>query len=336
MARSKTTCIGEGLIVLTPASAGPLEHATQFTRGSGGAEANVAIALAQLGLRSAWASRLGDDGFGRYFLGMLADNGVDTTAVVNDPARPTGMYVKELGSDAGGTHDIGAGRSRMHYYRAGSAASALSPAFFSEPNVATAISGSALIHTTGITPALSESALEMTLALPTVRDRGALLSFDLNWRPALWVDRVDHGARSLAAVARQSDIVFMGTDEALTVFGTDAPSELRRLFPEPHRLVVKDSDNLVTVFAGAERTEVPALRVQVVEAIGAGDAFAAGYLAGVLAGLEERASIRQGHLVAARTLTHHGDHSPLNHETQVAPYLEVDDAAWSRLLIEAA
>ncbi len=126
-ARPRAVTLGEGLAVLV-AQPGPLEDSATFDRTAGGTEANVAMVLAQLDVEAGWISRVGNDGFGRYLVRHLARHGIDVAAVVVDPARPTGVYVKERGGGSGLPTDLAAGESRMLYYRTGSAASALSPA----------------------------------------------------------------------------------------------------------------------------------------------------------------------------------------------------------------
>lgn len=289
---------GEALAVLTQVEAGPLESAETFRRSLGGAEANVMIGLSAQGVRASLLSRVGDDGFGRYIAAHLGRLGVDASACEVDPVRPTGLYVKEVGLDG----------SRMHYYRAGSAASALAPEMFDAPAVAAVLSDAALVHTTGITPALSGSALLAQRELVRrVRGR-AIVSFDLNWRPALWRGREQEGREVLAGFLRSSDIALLGLDEAEAVFGLASADAVRARFPEPARLVVKDGAGAVVGFDGDDRVEVAAQRVAVVEAIGAGDAFASGLLAAVLQGAALADGIRAGHEAAARALRTTGDH----------------------------
>lgn len=300
--RIRAVTVGEGLAVLV-ARPGPLEDSPAFDRTAGGAELNVATVLTQLGIGTAWVSRVGDDGFGRYLVRHLRERGVDTSAVYTDPARPTGLYVKERGGGTPHPADLTAGASRMLYYRTGSAASALSPADL-PPEL---LEHCELIHYTGITTALSPSATALTAALIALPRRGRLVSFDLNYRPALWVRRDEDAADTLARQLRGSDVAFLGADEAQEVFDTGDPARLREMFPQPRHLVVKNSGHSVTGFLGAEHLEVPALRLEVTEAIGAGDAFAGGYLAALLRGRPHEQLLRYGHLCAAAALTGSGD-----------------------------
>ncbi|MFV0408039.1 MAG: sugar kinase [Propioniciclava sp.] len=299
---------GEALVVLVQSEPGPMELSTAFRRGLGGAEANVAVGLAAHGVTTAMLTRVGDDGFGRYLIGKLASLGVDTSAITVDPIRQTGVYIKEVGSSTGAATDLGEGLSAMHYYRSGSAGARLSRRVLAERKVHAALSGAALIHTSGITPALSRSAARAQHALRDLARPGAQIAFDLNWRPALWRGREAKAPRILAEYLRASDIALTGVAEAATVFGTATPEEIRRRFPEPRRLVVKDDGGAVVAFDGDERVVVPAHRIEVVEATGAGDAFAAGLLAGLLEGLSLRASVVKGHNTAVTVLTSTRDH----------------------------
>ncbi|BEK96935.1 sugar kinase [Nocardia seriolae] len=301
---ARAVTVGEGLAVLI-AAPGPLEDSPVFDRGAGGAEANVACVLSQLGIPTGWLSRVGDDGFGRYLVRQLTARGVDTSAVTTDATRPTGVYVKERGGGSDRPTDLAAGSSRMLYYRTGSAASALSPADLRSARAL--LEAAELIHFTGITTALSPTATELTDALLTLPRRGRLISFDLNYRPALWARRTEFAPDILARHIAGSDVVFLGADEAEEVFGIDDADRLRLAFPQPRHLIVKNDKHSVTGFLGADRLEVPALTLEVTERIGAGDAFAGGYLAALLQRRPHEQLLRFGHLCAAAALTGTGD-----------------------------
>ena len=308
MVASKIACIGEGMVVLVPETPGPLEISETFSRGIGGAELNVAIGLAALGMPVSWLSRVGDDGFGRHITETLAARGVDTYGVEIDRDRPTGLYVKEVGASTDLPNDLGPATSRMHYYRAGSAASALSPAYLNRPDVIAVLDSAQLVHTTGITAALSPSAADLVASLAGRRP-GQLLSVDANWRPGLWRDRVDEGISTLTALMRGADAVLLGALEAQTLLGTTDPDEVRRMLPEPRWLVMKNDENAATGFDQGTRVDVPALSVEVVEAIGAGDAFAAGFLAGLVGGAPLEDCLASGHRLAIQALVSTADHA---------------------------
>jgi len=337
-----TVCIGESMVILLPEQPGPLEDADRFRRSVGGAESNVACGLAALGTSASWISRVGDDGFGRLIRAELAGHGVNTSGVIVDPHRPTGLYVKEIGGRTDSPHDLGPGRSSLHYYRTGSAASALSPATLDAPAAAALLAAARLIHLSGITAALGQMSGEDggRRLVETVFDRrraGQLVSFDLNWRPGLWrrpsFER--RGPETLAALADRADIVLLGVDEAEQVFGTPDPHGLRALLPGPRVLIVKDGEHGVIAFDGEDVVTEPALRVDVVEPVGAGDAFAAGYLAGLLRGYDQKRRLRLGHLCAASTLVVHGDHGALPSTDVLDALLGCRPSQWSATRVSA-
>ncbi|GAT72122.1 2-keto-3-deoxygluconate kinase [Microbacterium sp. HM58-2] len=295
-------CVGEGMVALIPASAVPLEDARTFHRSLAGAEWNTAIALASAGIRTAVVSRVGDDGFGRFLAAELRRHDVDDSAVEIDDEAPTGLYVKELSPLPDGS--IG---GTMHYYRTGSAAAARTPALLSAPAASALLAEAALVHTSGITPALSPGARAVQDELFAAPREGRMLSFDLNWRPALWRGREDEARRLLTGYARRADVLFCTRADAEAAFGTADPDALRATFPEPRRLVVTSPAGAIA-FDGDERTESEALAVPVVETIGAGDAFAAGFLAGILTGLSLTSALARAHRIATRALASTRDH----------------------------
>ncbi|MFE7752596.1 sugar kinase [Streptomyces sp. NPDC057428] len=303
-------CIGESMAMLVPEDANPITADSRFVLRVGGAESNVAVSLARLGHRSRWVSALGADPFGRIVLDELDGAGVDTSYVVTDEGAPTGIYAKD-------PH----GRStRVHYYRRGSAASRLDVTSI-DPSAA---HGARLVHLSGTMPALSESCLRLTHAVVGDRVLGpAAVSFDVNYRPGLW--SVAEAAGELAAIARRADIVFVGRDEAAALWGTDRAEEVRELLPEPTVLVVKDGATGASVHGQGGRAWADALSVPVVETVGAGDAFAAGWLSGWLRGLGPERSLRLGHLVASRAVQIVGDCPVLPQRGDIDRYLRHDE-----------
>ncbi|GAA1051011.1 sugar kinase [Arthrobacter russicus] len=310
------------MAVLSPDPPVGLAAADRFSCGIGGAESNVAMGLAAFGVPVSWISRLGEDGFGRKILAALAQHGVDVAQVQIDRERPTGLYFKDPAAEP--EHSV-------RYYRQGSAAAAMAPDLLADPAVAALLAGAGLVHLSGITPALSPSCralCEQLLRLP--RD-GRVFSFDLNWRPGLW-----HGqdASLLRGLADSADVLLLGADEAEQAFGTGSEAELRTLLPGPETLVLKKAaDSAVSLHrdpaTGREsRTEVPALSVALLEPVGAGDSFAAGYLSGLLAGLDETSRLRRGHLAAACTLTVAGDRGALPEEAVIEALLGSSEAQW--------
>jgi 2-dehydro-3-deoxygluconokinase len=276
--------IGETMAMVTPTAAAPVMEADAFLMDAGGAESNVASHVAALGHRAVWFSRLGADALGRRVARQLAARGVDVSRVVFDDEHPTGLYVKDPGNG-------------VLYYRRGSAAAQLADA----DAAAVSFEGVHLLHVSGITAAISASASSfLTRVIARARERGVPVSFDVNHRAPLWDAAT--AAPVLLDLARAADIVFVGRDEAETLWGTATAADVRALLPDAPELVVKDGDVGATAFVGGDAVFEPALVVDVVEAVGAGDAFAGGYLAGHLSGDPISDRLRAGHLRAARTL----------------------------------
>ncbi|WP_416403760.1 sugar kinase [Arthrobacter sp. LFS091] len=325
-------CVGETMAMLTPVNAVPLHLATELHFGIGGAESNVAMGLAAMGLDTHWVSRVGRDGFGTRILDELRDHYVGVSGVEIDPVRPTGLYVKVPAQDSAPD-----GGSSVLYYRQGSAASAMGRDTLANPNVSSLLENAALIHLSGITAALSPECLSLLEAILTAPRNGRTISFDVNWRSALWADQDRSVLQRLANLA---DVVLVGKDEAEHAFGTTDEAELRHMMPDPDVLVIKNEAISAIALSrssadlGGIREEVPALSVAVVEPVGAGDSFAAGYLSGMLFGLGQKESLRRGHVAAACTLTVHGDRGPLPDAAQLAAILDSSDDAWAAIHVE--
>ncbi|MFD5057700.1 sugar kinase [Streptomyces sp. NPDC058394] len=312
-------CVGETMAALAPEPLGPLDAADLLRVDIAGAESNVALYLADHGIPARWVSALGDDPFGRRVRERVAAGGVDISGVRTDPDRPTGLLLKDPGGNG----------TRVHYHRRGSAASALTPELLDDPAVADA----ALLHLSGITPALS-SGCHALVERALRPDRSYSVSFDVNHRPALWTGR--SAADVLRPLADRADIVLVGLDEAQDLWGealTD-PRAVRDLLPGPRILVVKDGARAATAFVGPDAHSVPALTVRVVEPVGAGDAFAAGFLSGLLRQLPVERSLRLGHLTAASALRVAADHGPLPDPAVIAALLDADEETWRAATID--
>lgn len=223
------------------------------------------------------------------------------SAVEVDDTRPTGIYVKELTRTGSGERG-----SRMRYYRSGSAASALSPTYAGTDAARSVLDTSGTLHVTGITAALSPSARRLALGIRNHFD--GHVSVDANWRPQLWRGRERYGVSTTLALMRSADVVFIGADEALTLVGTSDPDAVRRAISRPHQLVVKMDSRGAVGYDGDRRVDVATTPIDVVEPIGAGDAFAAGVLAGLAHGSALSEAILQGHHTAIRALSSSGDH----------------------------
>jgi 2-dehydro-3-deoxygluconokinase len=286
--------LGETMALLSPPEVGLLRHASALRLGVAGAESNLAVGVVRLGVPAAWLGRVGDDEFGRLVTRTLRGEGVTTTAVV-DAGAATGLMVKERRT---------ARATRVLYYRAGSAGSRLCPDDL-DPAV---VSAAGVLHVTGITAALSHSARETVFAAVDVaRSAGVQVSLDLNYRAALW-STAEAGA-VLRDLVRRADVVLATEDEAnLVVDGRSARgllAGLLRLGPAQALLKQGAAGSLAGIDGHVHRT--PARPVQVVDPVGAGDAFGAGYLAGLCQGLPAERRLALATAAGAFAVTVPGD-----------------------------
>ncbi|MGR0220108.1 sugar kinase [Agromyces sp. ZXT2-6] len=293
--------LGEALGVLRTRGVGSLAHESDLVVGTGGAEGNVAIGLARLGTPVTWLGRVGDDGLGARVVRELRAEGVTVVAPI-DPAAATGLLLKETPA---------AGRTVVTYHRAGSAGSRLSPADLDGVD----IRAYDLLHVTGITPALSETArATIDTAVDRARAVGVPVSFDVNHRSSLWQD-ADAASAAYRSIARRADVVFAGADEAALVAGmtdaTDAsPADVARAIAAelgPAEVVVKLGDAGAIALCDGEFAERAAVPVAVVDTVGAGDAFVAGYLAARVAGEPLAGRLDLAVRTGAAACTHPGD-----------------------------
>ncbi|MET9384921.1 sugar kinase [Streptomyces sp. NPDC002928] len=311
--------LGESMVTFLPARPGRLADVPSFDRAIGGAESNVACVLAAAGHSARWVSRVGADAFGDHLVEAIGAYGVDVASVRRDPARPTGIYFRTAGDRATDAHEVA-------YYRAGSAASAMG---VGSVDLA-AVRAGRVLHLSGITAALSGDCLGLLRELLRPRPGRPLVSFDVNHRPGLWHDTDE--ARVLLELARGADIVFVGEDEAEQAWGVEGgPAGVREALPQPSVLVVKQGERGATVFDREGVTAVPALDVTVVAPVGAGDAFAAGFLSATLRGLPVRDRLRHGHLMAAAALTVPGDLATPPSRDHADRLAALDDETWGRL-----
>jgi 2-dehydro-3-deoxygluconokinase len=291
---------GEPMVLLLAADDLPLPIAQRFDQGVAGAESNLATGLARLGHRVAYFGRVGADSFGDRIRQSLRAEGIDVSGLVDDPDRPTGLLIR----------DSPQGRPiTVEYRRAGSAATALS----SDGLPTELITASRLLHVTGITAALSESSLAATeQAMIMAKQSGVTVSFDPNVRlrladPARW-------QLIIKQLAPYADIVFSGREEADIVSPGVDPE---RWYADHGAtiVVVKDGgDGSFEYQCGSSTTVHAGIRpVPLVDPIGAGDGYNAGWISAWLNGAdrlteEDAASrLRSGAVVASMVVSVRGD-----------------------------
>ncbi|GAA3296064.1 sugar kinase [Arthrobacter citreus] len=264
--------IGETMALLNAEQPGPLAHVSSMGLGIGGSESNVAIGVQRLGGTAVWCGRTGTDSLGLLVRREIRAEGV-TVCAVEDPGAPTGLMLKERRTAA---------TQKVSYYRAGSAGSRLMPEDV-DPSL---ITGAAVLHVTGITPALSASAAQtIHSAIETASSAGVTVSFDLNYRANLWT--AADATRCYKEIIPLVDVVFAGEEEAGLAVGPAADSaELARSLSGlgPSQAIIKLGGKGAVAFIDGRLHHQSAVSIDPVDTVGAGDAFVAGYLAELMNG----------------------------------------------------
>ncbi len=304
MTGPRVVTIGESMLLVSSTRQEPLQHSTSMSLGIGGAESNVAIGLQRLGTDATWVGRIGDDSAGDRIERELRAEGVRALCI-RDPGTATSLMIKERRSSM---------ETRVWYYRAHNAGSRLCVEDL-DPSL---VQGASLLHLTGITPALSPSARELTVE--AVRMAGAArvpVSFDLNYRRSLWPPA--KAAELYRQIIPFVDLVFAGDDEAAIAVGASGTAD-----DLAHRLVALGAGQAIiklgargaAAVANGQSFTQEAVPVVVRDTVGAGDAFVAGYLSEHLAGRSVETCLATAVKVAAYTCMADGDWEglPRRHE----------------------
>ncbi|MDF5754707.1 sugar kinase [Spongiactinospora sp. TRM90649] len=280
--RTDVTTLGESLASLH--GQGPLRLGGTLGLSVAGAEASVAIGLARLGHAVRWAGVVGDDEFGRLVLRTLRAEGVDVSTARVHGERPTGLLVQESR-----VADI----TRVHYYRAGSAGATLSAA----DATAALAEQPRVLHITGVTPALgAEPRAAMEHAVRLAKDAGVMVSLDVKHRSRLW--DADTATSALSRLLPFVDVLIVSAGELPLVGGPEGVTGIAEV-------VVKHGADGAEAWRGAEHARAAARRVPVAGTVGAGDAFTAGYLSGLLDGLPLPGRLARGVTLAAFAVASH-------------------------------
>jgi 2-dehydro-3-deoxygluconokinase len=303
---------GETMVLGVPPRPGRLRHATSLELKIGGAESNLAIALSRLGLSAGWAGYLGGDEPGQLVLDRIRAEGVDTSQVRRIKERPTGLYIREqIGTDV-----------RVYYYRLGSAASTMHTDAF-DPNY---LGGAKFVHLTGITPALSEECRAFVLwAAREACASGARVSFDVNYRSKLW--ETEEAREFVEEILPDVYLLFAGDEEARALWARDDEALVRELAREgPEEVVLKRGSAGSLALIDGKALEHQAFTVAQVDPVGAGDAFAAGYLAGHLWNLPAEDRLRVANAMGALSVATLGDYEGLPDEEELRAFIEGEES----------
>jgi len=299
--------IGETMVAFAPSDGKSIKNSHNFGKSTAGAESNTAIGLAKLGCRVGWVSKLGTDELGNFVLHEVRGEGVDCQAVIRDAAHPTGLMLKQ--------HRPGSnGGAEVFYYRAGSAASTMTAAELPLDYLAKA----KIVHLTGITPALSSDCRGMFDAVfAFAKANNILISFDPNIRLKLW--SAAQAKAVLVPYLLRADIVLVGEDEAEMLLGAVGPEQILEVLATGNAkyVAIKQGDKGAIVSDGSQTIQIPPAPVTVVDPVGAGDAFNAGFLCGILQNLTLKECGEIGGIMGAAAVSAHGDTTALPNEHQL-------------------
>ena len=299
---------GETMGVFATDEVGPLRNGHRMVLGIAGSESNVAIGVRRLGHSVAWAGRVGADPIGRLVIRELRAEGVDVSHATTDAAAPTGLMLKVRRTTA---------TSEVIYSRTGSAGSRLQRADLATDLIAAA----RVLHITGITLALSDSARDCVLAAVDVaRSHDVRVSLDINHRNALWTD--DAARAALLDVASRCDFIFASEHEAALLVGALSPADAARAMADlgPRHAIVKRGELGYVAYIDGHLYSGDALSVPVADPVGAGDAFVAGYLASWLEGATTADTLRTANCAGAFAVAVSGDWEGLPTRTELVAF----------------
>ena len=296
---------GEPMVELAAAQPGPLRDATEFRVGWGGDTSNFAVAAARLGRRCGYVTRLGDDEFGASLRALWDREGIDASTVPSVDDGHTAAYF--LSRQAVGAH-------AFTYFRHGSAASR-----FTEADLPMEyIRGAQVFHTSGITQAISTTACDAALrAIREARDAGVMTTYDPNVREKLWP--IERARAIVLHTIGLVDIALPNIEEARRLTGLTEPEDIAAALLElgPRTVVLKLGGDGALVADEAGVRHVPAYPVDSVDAAGAGDTFDAGFIVGLLDGLDAGQAADFANAAAALTTTGLGCVAPIPHRDAV-------------------
>lgn len=285
---------GESMALFMPQEHKSIERAATLEKTFGGAESNVAIGLARLGSSVGWFGALGDDPFGQNILKTLRGEGVDVSRAQLSTEAPTGMMFRE--------HV--AGKMAVHYFRKHSAASRMLPEQLDENY----IRGAKLLHVTGITAALSEDCRRtLRRAVDIAKEAGVLVSFDPNLRLKLW--SIEEARETLLPLAADADYFLPGWDELKLLYDTDDYEYVKSKLSELKAIsIIKGVGDTTVVLNDGQEDSLPFYPAeQVVDTVGAGDGFCAGFLAGIMKGLTPVEAVRLASINGSLVVQMRGD-----------------------------
>lgn len=314
-------CLGEALIDFVAQESGlTLEECPGFIKAAGGGVANVAVGLGRLGARPRFLGKVGDEPFGRFLQLTLEEAGVDVSHMRFDVEARTGLAFVSLTAD---------GEREFVFFRNPSA-----DMLYAEDEVdAAAFAGAGAFHFSSLTLAQEPSRSATLRGVDLARERGCVVHFDPNLRPALW-DSLDHARDEICSAMRRTDVLKVSEEEAEFLVGSGDPATQAARLAEagPRVVCLTLAERGVFCRAGEVEVAVPGFTVDVVDTTGAGDGFVAGLLsqltpAGASPLSQPEAewwtmALRFANAVGAMTCTRRGAVPALPWAAEVAAFLE--------------
>lgn len=297
---AKVVTLGETMVSFQTIQDGGIQYMPYLAKTLAGAESNVAIGLTRLGIKTRWISRLGVDPFGDYIQSVLKGEDVEVN-VIRDKEHPTGIMFKEINGESD---------PNIYYYRKHSAASQWDRSEITEESFA----GAELFHFTGITPALSPQARECLFhAVHLAKKQGLVISFDPNMRYKLWGE--EEARETFLELAKLSDLILPGLDEGKLMTGESEPDRIAQslLRLGPTYVVMKMGAHGAVLYTKTEQGELEVISEagvevkRVVDTVGAGDGFAAGFLSGFIEKQSLQQCLQRGNTVGALVTQFKGD-----------------------------
>lgn len=296
--------IGDAMITFDPDTTGPMRFVNSFKRKVGGAEFNLAIGCARLGLRTGWISRLGQDEFGRYIYNFARGEGIDVSEVELVNGYPTSINFKEINGD---------GSSNTFYYRDKSPtltldSNSLNEEFFKEAR---------LLHITGVFPAVNDQNINtVDKAIKLAKKHNLKISMDPNIRLKLWDE--EKARTILLRWMEDVDYLLAGTEELVLLFGTDDVDQWAGKIKEyfVSHLFIKQGENGAMLLTNNKLYEQSSEEnVSAIDTVGAGDGFDAGVLYGLLNNWSPEKILKFANILGSMVVEVLGDNEGL-------PYLE--------------
>jgi 2-dehydro-3-deoxygluconokinase len=312
MSKGRLVTLGETLGVVASIRPGPVLAGSEARLSMAGSESNVAIGVSRLGGAATWIGHVGDDPFGRLIERELRAEGVDAR-VIHSPL-PTALLLREQRTD---------GFARITYHRTASAGSCLSPDDIPDD----ILDGADVLHVTGITPALGAGpAAAVDRMVTLARQREVLVSVDVNYRANLWSEPV--AATALRPLLARADVVFAGEHEAALFTERADPSTMARALHEAGAgvAVIKLGARGSWLHGNGLDVGHDALDVGVVDTVGAGDAFVAGYLAELMAGGDPADCLVTATAMGAFAVSTRGDWEGLPRRDELGLLASVEDS----------